>query len=66
MLTMEDESMLKIIFEVREEELAAITKEDKIFMKENNISRNQKCSYLLEGDFLTKRYLSIKYYRFRK
>ncbi len=43
---MEDESMLKIIFEAREEELATITKEDKLFMKENNISRSQRRYYL--------------------
>ncbi len=46
MLKMEDESMLKIIFEAREEELATITKEDKLFMKENNISRSQRRYYL--------------------
>ena len=39
---MENESMLKIIFETREEELATITKEDRIFMKEHNISRRKK------------------------
>lgn len=42
MLKMENESMLKIIFEAREEELATITKEDKLFMKEYNISRSKK------------------------
>ena len=39
---MEDESMVKVIFEAREEGLATITKQDKAFMKENNISRSQK------------------------
>lgn len=46
MLKMEDEGMLKIIFDAREEELATITKENKLFMKENNISRSQRRYYL--------------------
>ncbi|MCI9246900.1 MAG: hypothetical protein HFJ30_07290 [Clostridia bacterium] len=43
---MEDESMLKVIFETREKELALINKEDKRFMKEHNISRSKKRYYL--------------------
>ena len=39
---MEDKNMLKVIFEAREEGLETITKQDKAFMKENNISRSKK------------------------
>ena len=46
MLKMEDESILKVILEAREEGLATITKEDKLFMKEHNISRSKKRYYL--------------------
>ena len=39
---MENQNILKVIFAAREEGLATITKEDKLFMKEHNISRSKK------------------------
>lgn len=43
---MECENMLKIIFEVREEDLAKLDEDDEIFMDKDEANRNKKYYYL--------------------
>ena len=43
---MEEEKILKIIFEAREEELAKLDQEDEMFMGKDEANRNKKHAYL--------------------
>ena len=43
---MEEEKILKIIFEAREEDLAKLDKEDAMFMGKDEANRNKKYYYL--------------------